>query len=97
MNTETLDKPKYTITYSNHFELNNCIFAYRKKILFYITNIPTALFCVNNNGCLGYWINRKWISESTIKAMVVIENIEVDVSDLQWYQQEQLNHVFNLK
>lgn len=94
---ETLDTEKYTITYSNHFEFNNRIFAYRNKILFDITNIPTALFCVNNNGCLGYWINRKWISESAIKPMVIMNSKEVDVSDLQWYLQEQLNHVFNLK
>ncbi len=94
---ETLDTEKYIITYSNHFELNNRVFAYRKKILFDITNIPNALFCVNNNGCFGYWINRKWVSESAIKPMVINEPKQVDVSQLQWYQQIQLDKVFNLK
>lgn len=96
MNTETLDKP-YIITYSNHFEFNGKVLAYRKKVLFDITNIPTALFCTNNNGSNGYWINRKWLSESTIKCLLKQEPKQVDVSELQWYQQEQLNNVFNLK
>lgn len=95
MNTETLDKP-YIITYSNHFEFNGKILAYRKKILFDIINIPNALFCTNNNGSNGYWINRKWLSESKIKELIKNEPIKVDVSDLQWYLQEQLNNVFNL-
>lgn len=41
MNTETLDKP-YIITYSNWFEFNGKILAYRKKVLFDITNTPNA-------------------------------------------------------
>lgn len=93
---QTLDTQKYIITYSNHFEYNNRIFAYRKKILFDITETPKALFCVNNNGCFGYWINRKWISESTIKSMIKNESKQVDISSLQWYLQDKLNHVFNL-
>lgn len=96
MNTKTLDKP-YIITYSNHFEFNGKVLAYRKKVLFDITNIPNALFLTNNNGSNGYWINRKWLSESAIKSLLKHEQKPVDVSDLQWYQQEQLNHVFNIK
>lgn len=96
MNTETLDKP-YIITYSNYFEFNGKILAYRKKVLFDITSIPVALFCANNNGSNGYWINRKWLSLTAIKSLLKQEQKQVDVSDLQWYQQEQLNHVFNLK
>lgn len=93
---QTLDKQKYIITYSNHFEYNNRIFAYRKKILFDITNTPNALFLTNNNGSNGYWINRKWLSQSKIKELIKNEPKQVDVSNLQWYQQEQLNHVFNI-
>ncbi len=96
MNTETLDNI-YIITYSNHFEFNGKILAYRKKVLFDITNIPNALFLANNNGSNGYWINRKWLSESAIKRLIKQEPKLVDVSDLQWYLQEQLNGVFNLK
>ena len=96
MNTETLDKP-YIITYSNWLEFNGKILAYRKKVLFDITRIPNALFLTNNNGSNGYWINRKWLSESKIKELLINEPKQVDVSNLQWYQQEQLNHVFNIK
>lgn len=95
MNTETLDKP-YIITYSNHFEFNGKILAYRKKVLFDITSIPNALFLTNNNVSNGYWINRKWLSESKIKELIKNEPKQVYVSNLQWYQQEQLNHVFNI-
>lgn len=95
MNDETLDIP-YIITYSNHFEFNGKILAYRKKILFDITNTPNALFLTNNNGSNGYWINRKWLSESMIKKIIINEPKKVDVSHLQWYLQENLNHVFNL-
>jgi hypothetical protein len=96
MNIETLYKP-YIIIYSNYFEFNGKVLAYRKKVLFDITSIPNALFCTKNNGSTGYWINRKWLSESRIKELLINEQKQVDVSSLQWYQQEQLNHVFNLK
>ena len=96
MNTETLDKP-YIITYSNWLEFNGKILSYRKKILFDITSTPNALFASSNNGSFGYWINRKWLSETKIKELIKYESKQVDVSNLQWYIQEQLNHVFNLK
>jgi len=96
MNTETLDNT-YIITYSNHFEFNGKVLAYRKKILFDITSVPNALFLTNNNGSNGYWINRKWLSESRIKALLINESKQVDVSDLQWYQQINLDKVFNIK
>ena len=96
MNKEILDTT-YIITYSNHFEYNGKILSYRKKVLFDITNIPNALFITNNNGSHGYWINRSWLSESKIKELIKQEPISVDVTQLQWYQQENLNHVFNLK
>ena len=51
----------------------------------------------NNNNCFGYWINRKWVSLSKIKDMIVNENKVVDVSNLQWYVQINLDYVFNLK
>jgi hypothetical protein len=86
----------YFITYSNHFELENKTFAFRKKQLFDITNIPKLLELNDNNNCLGYWINRKWYSFSKLKPLVKIENKVIDVSDLQWYDQIKLDHVFNL-
>ena len=86
----------YFITYSNHFEIDNKTFAFRKKCLFNITNIPKLLELKDNNNCLGYWINRKWYSLSKLKEIVVSKEITVDVSDLQWYDQLKLDNVFNL-
>lgn len=96
MNAEILDNA-YIINYSNHFEFNGKILAYRKKVLFDITYTPKALFVSNNNGSHGYWINRKWLSESKIKELLKNEPKQVDVSHLQWYQQINLDKVFNLK
>jgi hypothetical protein len=96
MNIEFIDKP-YIITYSNWLEFDGKTLAFRKKLLFDITGIPKALFTSSNNGYFGYWINRKWLSESKIKELIKYEPKQVDVSNLQWYEQEQLNHVFNLK
>jgi len=86
----------YFITYSNHFELESRIFAFRKKQLFDITAVPKCLELKDNNSCQGYWINRKWFSLSKLKPLVKIENKVIDVSDLQWYDQIKLDHVFNL-
>ena len=93
--TVNLDN-KYIIIYSNYFKIDDKTFSFRKKILFDITNLPLKIELKNNNNCLGYWINRKWFSLSKIKELVKIENLIVDVSDLQWYDQIKLEHVFNL-
>mgnify|MGYP006356946565 FL=1 len=86
----------YFITYSNRFELENKIFAFRKKQLFDITTVPKYLELKNNNNCFGYWINRKWFSLSKLKPLVQMKLKIVDVSELQWYDQIKLDHVFNL-
>ena len=90
---KNLDK----IIYSNYFHLENRVFAFRKKELFDITSTPKLLELKDNNNCLGYWINRKWYSLSKLKHLVVKENVEVDISDLQWFEQINLQEVFNLK
>ena len=86
----------YCITYSHYFELEDKTFAFRKKQLFDITSAPKLLELKNNNNCLGYWINRKWFSLSKLKPLVQMESKIVDVSELQWYDQIKLDHVFNL-
>lgn len=86
----------YIIVYSNYFKLEGKTFSFRKKQLFDITSVPKHLELKNNNNCFGYWINRKWFSLSKLKPLVKIENKIVDVSDLQWYNQIKLDHVFNL-
>jgi hypothetical protein len=84
------------IIYSNFFELENRVFAFRKKQLFDITNLPTLVNLKDNNNCLGYWINRKWFTLSKLKPLIKKEEKIVDVSSLQWYQQIELDYVFNL-
>lgn len=86
-----------TIIYSNYFELENRVFAFRKKQLFDISNLPTLVSLKNNNNCLGYWINRKWFTLSKLKPLIKKEEKIVDISSLQWYEQIHLQEVFNLK
>jgi len=63
----------YIITYSNYFEFENRVFAFRKKELFDITNLPIHMPLKDNNNCKGYWINRKWLSLSSIEKLVKID------------------------
>jgi len=91
-----MEKNLDIIIYSNFFELENRLFAFRKKQLFDITNLPTLVNLKDNNNCLGYWINRKWFTLSKLKPLIKKEEKKVDVSSLQWYQQIELDCVFNL-
>jgi len=86
----------YFITYSNYFEMEGKVFAFRKKCLFDITGIPKHLEIKDNNNCQGYWINRKWFSLSKLQPLVRMDQKTIDVSDLQWYDQIKLDLVFNL-
>ena len=86
----------YFITYSNFFEIEGKTFAFRRKELFDITNVPIHIPLKDNNQCKGYWINRKWLSQSRIEGIIIREPKTVDVSQLQWYDQIKLDHVFNL-
>jgi len=92
-----MEKPNndYFITYSNYLIFENKTLAFRKKELFNITNTPTLVeFNINANAWI---INRKHLSKSKAKELLINEPKQVDVSNLQWYQQEQLNQVFNLR
>jgi len=86
----------YFITYSNYFKIDGKVFAFRKKVLFDITNLPIKIELKDNNNCLGYWINRKWYSLSKLEPLVKKENVKKDVSILQWNEQIHLDYVFNL-
>ena len=81
----------YKIKYSNWFEFEGKTLAFRKGELFDITSIPKHISFV------GHWnVNRKQLSKGKAQELVKREPKEVDVSSLQWYQQEQLNNIFNL-
>ena len=82
------------ITYTNHFYFNNRIFAYRKKLLFDITDTPKALFCISNKGFWGYWIGNEWLNENKIKDYIIKKEIKKDVSHLDQCIQDNLNNVF---
>jgi hypothetical protein len=86
----------YTITYSNHFKIADSTFAFRKKELFDISKTPLLKNKIENGGSIGYWLCGKFYSLSSLEKMIVKEPADVDVSDLQWYQQENLSGVFNL-
>jgi hypothetical protein len=90
------EKPnnEYFITYSNYLIFENQTLAFRQKQLFNITNLPIL---VNFNNSANAWIvNRKHLSKSKAKDLLINEPKKVDVSNLQWYQQINLDKVFNL-
>lgn len=68
-----MEENLYIIIYSNYFELENRVFAFRKKQLFDITDLPKLIELKDNNNCLGYWINRKWFTLSKLKPLVKTE------------------------
>lgn len=87
---------EYIITYTNYFKIGNSTFAFRKRELFDISNVPVIKQQIEVSGCKGYWLIGKFHSLSSLQKIVVVEPVKVDVSDLQWNIQIQLNHVFNL-
>ncbi len=93
---KTLDNT-YFIEYSNYFYFDGRTFSFRKQELFDITNVPIHIQLKDNNQCKGYWINRKWVSQSRIEEIIIREPKKIDVSQLQWYNQIKLDHVFNLQ
>ena len=82
----------YTIEYNYTFEFNGRLLGFRKKELFDITAIPKHVKFV------GHWnINRKQLSLSKAKELTKKNKVIKDISNLQWHEQERLNHVFNLQ
>lgn len=84
----------YTITYSNYLEFDGRILAFRKQQLFDITEQPKHI--PFNEIAQAWIINRKQLSKSKAKELVWHESKTVDVSNLQWYKQIELDEVFNL-
>ena len=91
-----MEKPnnEYFITYSNHLFFENRVLAFRNKLLFDITNKPIL---VKFNEYANAWlINRKHLSKNKAKELIKNESKKVDVTDLQWNLQINLDKVFNL-
>lgn len=86
----------FTITYTNYFKVGNRTFAFRKKELFEISNTPKYMPIKNNSGSKGWWINKEWFSLDKIKQLIINKSINIDVTNLAWYTQIELNEVFNL-
>lgn len=90
------EKPnnEYFITYSNSFYFENTLLSFRKKELFNISKIPTLIPFNENH---SYWlINRKQLTMSKAKELVKNKEFKVDVSELQWNIQINLDGMFNL-
>lgn len=83
---------KYIITYTNSFYFAGRRLAFRRKLLFDITNIPKYIPKSSD----GWWVNRKLLTERKARQLCVISPVSVNVSDLQWYRQIQLDECFNL-
>ena len=87
-----IEKKPYIITYSNHLFFEGRKLAFRKKELFEISAIPNHI----KRSEQGWWFGKKLLSLTKAKELIKMESVNVDVSDCQWYLQENLNHVFNL-
>ena len=85
---------EYLITYSNSFRFESVLLAFRRKQLFNITNTPLLIPYNEKASC---WIvNRKQLTLLKIKQIATTNPVKVDVSDLQWNIQINLDHCFNL-
>jgi hypothetical protein len=85
---------EYFITYSNYLIFENRVLAFRNKLLFDISNTPIL---VKFNEAANAWlINRKHLSKSKAKELLINEPKQIDVSHLQWYNQINLDKCFNL-
>jgi len=93
MNTENPNN-EYKITYNYTLEFEGILLAFRKKELFNITGLPIHI--PFNKPANAWLIKRKQLTLTKAKELTKNKEVTVDVTDLQWYQQEQLNHVFNL-
>lgn len=86
---ETKETTPYKIKYSNSFEFNGRLLAFRKKELFDISDLPKHIPFV------GHWnVNRMQLSISKAKELLTNKEVEKDVTDLSWYIQEVLDKVF---
>ena len=91
-NKITIDE--YIITYSNHLEFCGQLLSFRKKELFNLTS-GTPLHVKKSNQ--GWWFDRSLLTPQTAKELIKHEPKQIDVSNLQWYLQIELDECFNLE
>lgn len=83
---------KYIITYNNHLNFDGKLCAFRKKELFILDGVPKHV----KRSLQGWWFGKKLLTLSKAQELIKSDPVHVDVTDLQWYQQCQLDEVFNL-
>jgi hypothetical protein len=93
MDNKELSIDYNVIVYSNYFHFMGSRFAFRKKMLFRIDGIPRYIPQSNQ----GWWIGKNLLTKTEAERLVRTEQVVVDVSDLQWYEQEQLRWCYNLE
>ena len=90
MNTE-----KASVIYNNKLEFNGRQLAFKKKLLFDITDkIPTYIPFNLTHNC--WFVKSKELSMKKAKEIIANFDSVKDISNLQWYQQINLQECFNL-
>ena len=82
----------YKIIYTNLIHFNGVKLAFRKKELFNISSIPIHI----NKSVQGWWIGGKLLTLGKIKEIVSEQETVMDISELQWNRQLELDCVFNI-
>src|ERR1035437_6590766 len=80
---------KYIITYTNQLDFAGKLLSFRKKELFDLTNGTPRLI---KGTIQGWYIGKNLLTIAKAKELIIEKPIKIDVSNLQWYLQEQLNH-----
>ena len=93
MNSELPNKE--IVVFSNFMEFEGRKLSFRQKLLFDITGLPK--FVPLNVTSNSWIVNRKQLSLKRAKELVVQRPVEVDISSLQWYQQERIKGCFHLE
>jgi hypothetical protein len=84
----------YVIEYTNHFEYEGNLYAFRKRELFCITNTPVW---IKYNTTARCWVNGKSkMTKTLIESLIINKPIRVDVTSLNWDLQCRLDGVFYL-
>ena len=82
---------KQSVFYKYGFSINDVLHAFKNKNLFRVSDNSFELIKMTlNNNSRGYWIGRKFVYLSEIEIMTKQINKTIDISNFQWYIQEQI-------